>query len=66
VRSGDGDEETAVGNQQAGRLPTCIVHAVHDCIPSRERLEKLASALRVRDKFTLEALAKQVQRMRPT
>ena len=41
----------------------CIAHAIHDCIANPERLEKLASASRVRDKFTLEALANQLQRL---
>ena len=30
----------------------CIAHAVHDCIASPDRLEKLASASPMRDKFT--------------
>ena len=41
----------------------CIAHAIRDCIANPERLEKLASASRVRDKFTLEALANQLQRL---
>jgi glycosyltransferase involved in cell wall biosynthesis len=44
----------------------CIAHAVHDCIASPDRLEKLASASGVRDRFTLEALAKQLQRLGAT
>jgi len=44
----------------------CIAHAVHDCIASPDRLEKLASASGVRDKFTLEALANQLQRLGAT
>jgi glycosyltransferase involved in cell wall biosynthesis len=44
----------------------CIVHAVRDCIASPDRLEKLASASRVRDKFTIEALANQLQRLGAT
>ena len=40
----------------------CIAHAIRDCIASPDRLEKLASASRVRDKFTIEALANQLQR----
>jgi glycosyltransferase involved in cell wall biosynthesis len=39
----------------------CIAHAVYDCIASPDRLEKLASASGVRDKFTIEALANQLQ-----
>ena len=34
---------------------------VRDCIASPDRLEKLASASGVRDKFTIEALANQLQ-----
>ena len=41
----------------------CIAHAIRDCIANPERLEKLASASCVRDKFTLEALANQLQRL---
>jgi glycosyltransferase involved in cell wall biosynthesis len=41
----------------------CIAHAVRDCIASADRLEKLASASAVRDKFTIEALANQLQRL---
>jgi glycosyltransferase involved in cell wall biosynthesis len=44
----------------------CIAHAVHDCIASPDRLEKLASASGVRDRFTLEALANQLQRLGAT
>jgi glycosyltransferase involved in cell wall biosynthesis len=44
----------------------CITHAVRDCIASPDRLEKLASASRVRDKFTIEALANQLQRLGAT
>ena len=44
----------------------CIAHAVRDCIASPDRLEKLASASRVRDKFTIEALANQLQRLDAT
>ena len=44
----------------------CIAHAVRDCIASPDRLEKLASASGVRDKFTIEALAKQLQRVGAT
>jgi len=39
----------------------CIAHAVRDCIASPDRLEKLAFVSRVRDKFTIEALARHLQ-----
>jgi glycosyltransferase involved in cell wall biosynthesis len=39
----------------------CIAHAVRDCIASPNRLEKLASASPVSDKFTIQALAHQLQ-----
>jgi glycosyltransferase involved in cell wall biosynthesis len=45
---------------------TCIAAAVRDCIASPGRLEKLASASRVRDKFTIEALANQLRRLGAT
>ena len=41
----------------------CIAAAVHDCIANPGRLENLASASGVRDKFTIEALANQLQRL---
>jgi glycosyltransferase involved in cell wall biosynthesis len=41
----------------------CIAAAVHDCIASRERLEKLAFSSGVRDKFTIQALARQLQHL---
>jgi glycosyltransferase involved in cell wall biosynthesis len=44
----------------------CIAYAVRDCIASPDRLEKLASASGVRDKFTIEALANQLQRLGAT
>jgi glycosyltransferase involved in cell wall biosynthesis len=44
----------------------CIVHAIRDCIASPNRLEKLASASGVHDKFTIEALANQLQRLGAT
>jgi len=44
----------------------CIAHAIRDCIASPDRLEKLASASGVRDKFTIEALANQLQRLGAT
>jgi glycosyltransferase involved in cell wall biosynthesis len=40
---------------------TCIAAAVRDCIANPDRLEKLASASRVRDKFTIGALARRLQ-----
>ena len=43
-----------------------IAHAIRDCIASPERLEKLASASGVPDKFTIEALANQLQRLGAT
>ena len=46
-------------------LPS-IAAAVHDCIASPNRLERLASASGVRDKFTIEALADQMQRLGAT
>jgi glycosyltransferase involved in cell wall biosynthesis len=39
----------------------CIANAVRHCIASPDRLENLASASRVRDKFTIEALADQLR-----
>jgi glycosyltransferase involved in cell wall biosynthesis len=39
----------------------CIAAAIRDCIASPGRLEKLAFASRVRDKFTIEALARHLQ-----
>lgn len=44
----------------------CIAHAIRDCIASPDRLEKLASASGVRDEFTIEALANQLQRVGAT
>jgi glycosyltransferase involved in cell wall biosynthesis len=44
----------------------CIAQAVRDCIANPDRLEKLASASGVRDKFTIEALANQLQRLGAT
>jgi glycosyltransferase involved in cell wall biosynthesis len=41
----------------------CIAHAIHDCIASPDRLKKLASASGVRDKFTLQALARELQHL---
>jgi glycosyltransferase involved in cell wall biosynthesis len=44
----------------------CIAHAIRDCIASPERLQKVASASSVRDKFTIEALSNQLQQMGAT
>lgn len=44
----------------------CIAAAVYDGITSPDRLEKLASASGVPDKFTIEALANQLQRLGAT
>jgi glycosyltransferase involved in cell wall biosynthesis len=44
----------------------CIAHAVRDCIASPDRLEKLASASGVRDKFTIDGLAQQLQELGAT
>ncbi|HEX4706297.1 MAG TPA: glycosyltransferase family 4 protein [Candidatus Udaeobacter sp.] len=44
----------------------CIAHAVRDCIASPDRLQKLASASSVRDNFTIEALANQLQHLGET
>jgi hypothetical protein len=43
----------------------CIAHAVHDCMASPDRLEKLAFASRVRDEFTIDGLAQQLQELGP-
>jgi glycosyltransferase involved in cell wall biosynthesis len=43
-----------------------IAAEVYACIASPDRLEKLASASGVRDKFTIEALANQLQRLGAT
>ena len=45
---------------------TCIARAVRDCVANPDRLEKLAAASQLRDKFTIEALAKQLQRLGAT
>jgi len=44
----------------------CIAQAIRYCIASPERLEKLASASGVRDKFTIEALSNQLQHLGAT
>jgi glycosyltransferase involved in cell wall biosynthesis len=43
--------------------PTCIAHAARDCIANPDRLERLATGSHVRNKFTLQALADQLQRL---
>jgi glycosyltransferase involved in cell wall biosynthesis len=44
----------------------CIAHAVRDCIADPERLQKLASASGVRDEFTIDGLAQQLQELGAT
>jgi glycosyltransferase involved in cell wall biosynthesis len=44
----------------------CIAHAVRDCIANPDRLERLAFASRVRDKFTLHALAQRLEELGAT
>jgi glycosyltransferase involved in cell wall biosynthesis len=44
----------------------CIVNAIRECIASPARVEKLASASGVHDKFTIDALANQLQRVGAT
>jgi len=44
----------------------CIAAAVRDCIADPDRLQKLAAASRVRDRFTIEALAHRLQELRTT
>ena len=44
----------------------CIAHAIHDCIASPDRLEKLAAASQLRDKFTLHALAQRLEEVGAT
>jgi glycosyltransferase involved in cell wall biosynthesis len=44
----------------------CIAHAVRDCIASPDRLEKLASASRVRDEFKIERLGQRLQQLGAT
>ena len=41
----------------------CIAAAVRDCIADSDRLQKLAAASRLRDEFTIEALAKRLQKL---
>jgi glycosyltransferase involved in cell wall biosynthesis len=45
---------------------TCIAAAVRDCIADPDRLQKLAAASRVRDRFTIEALAHRLQELGTT
>ena len=45
---------------------TCIAAAVRDCVTSPDRLQQLAFASRVRDKFTLHALARELQHLDET
>jgi glycosyltransferase involved in cell wall biosynthesis len=44
----------------------CIARAIRDCIASPDRLEKLAFASRVRDEFTIDGLARQLQELGAT
>lgn len=44
----------------------CIAAAVRDCIADTDRLQKLAAASRVRDRFTIEALAHRLQELGTT
>jgi glycosyltransferase involved in cell wall biosynthesis len=41
----------------------CIAAAVRDCIADADRLQKLAAASRLRDEFTIEALADRLQKL---
>ena len=45
---------------------TCIAAVVRDCIANADRLQELASASRVRDKFTMQALGQRLQELRAT
>jgi glycosyltransferase involved in cell wall biosynthesis len=42
---------------------TCIAAAVRDCTANPDRLERLAFASRARDKFTIQALARELQHL---
>ena len=44
----------------------CIAHAVRDCIAGPDRLETLAPASGVRDEFTIDGLAQQLQELGAT
>jgi glycosyltransferase involved in cell wall biosynthesis len=41
----------------------CIAAAVRDCIAGADRLQKLAAASRLRDEFTIQALAERLQKL---
>ena len=41
----------------------CIAAAVRDCIADTDRLQTLAAASRLRDEFTIEALAERLQKL---
>ncbi len=41
----------------------CIAAALRDCIVDTDRLQKLAAASRLRDEFTIEALAERLQKL---
>jgi glycosyltransferase involved in cell wall biosynthesis len=41
----------------------CIAAAVRDCIGDTDRLQKLAAASRLRDEFTIQALADRLQKL---
>src|SRR6476661_4909062 len=41
----------------------CIADVLRDCIVDPDRLQKLAAASRLRDEFTIEALAERLQKM---
>jgi glycosyltransferase involved in cell wall biosynthesis len=41
----------------------CIAAAVRDCIAGADRLQKLAAASRLRDEFTIQALADRLQKL---
>ena len=43
--------------------PTCIAAALHGSIANPDRLQKLAFASRVGDKFTIQALARELQHL---
>jgi glycosyltransferase involved in cell wall biosynthesis len=45
---------------------TCIAAAVRDCIADPDRVQRLALASRLRDKFTIQALARELQHLGET
>jgi glycosyltransferase involved in cell wall biosynthesis len=45
---------------------TCIAHAIRDCIANPDRLRQLAAASRLRDEFTIPALAQRLQELGET